>query len=325
MTEKIINDYGTCGKKEVDAEKYGWWHGNIFVNINDIKINTEEEYNIAFPDAGPSFETFKGIQKLNIEGDYSEQFTVEDLFSLAQKSNIEYEMKRLDYDKDEFEMWFNTDIYADYDQEDFLGEVSYEVYFEATLEGEEISFDELSDSSKEHIIGEMLKGYKQGELVEYGTETVYEIYGLGDGIFAPIEASGTIDELIEMAEQGEIKNTGSLMAALEDAEMYDMLDFMEQMKIDSEKNRLEEILPKDKELIEQLKQSKLTYDELADLVNKVVDKYNVCEENQWFVRGKIIDIFTNQNKTLDSVLKSAYEKAGNTQKEQPTPTKDLEK
>ena len=46
----------------------------------------------------------------------------------------------------------------------------WSVDFTLTLDGEEVSFDELSDNSRQHIIDCLKEGYEQGELIEEDEE-----------------------------------------------------------------------------------------------------------------------------------------------------------
>lgn len=42
----------------------------------------------------------------------------------------------------------------------------WSVEFDVTLDGETIRFDDLSETSQEHIIRQIAEGYRQGEIVE---------------------------------------------------------------------------------------------------------------------------------------------------------------
>lgn len=42
----------------------------------------------------------------------------------------------------------------------------WHVKFELTLEGEDVRWDDLSDTTQEHITNMILEGYRAGEIVE---------------------------------------------------------------------------------------------------------------------------------------------------------------
>lgn len=72
---------------------------------------------------------------------------------------------------------FNANKFDESINEKLDGSGWWSVEWDLTLEGEEISFDDLSESTQEHIADSILDGYLQGEIAEWNEDEETEDYG----------------------------------------------------------------------------------------------------------------------------------------------------
>ena len=72
---------------------------------------------------------------------------------------------------------FNANKFDESLSEELSGSGWWSVKWDLTLDGEEIRFDDLSETSQEHIADSILDGYLQGEIAEWDDNTESEVYG----------------------------------------------------------------------------------------------------------------------------------------------------
>lgn len=127
---------------ENDVEKSGWWNGSVSITFADL---TEELYNEYFDTDAISYETLEKMCERDerIDISYLSESSIDTIHSMMMNGNN----SSLGYD------------------------INFKLDIECTLEGENVRFRDLSETSQEHIINLLCNNEcHSGEICESDTE-----------------------------------------------------------------------------------------------------------------------------------------------------------
>ena len=130
---------------QIEVEKSGWWHGNIM-------LDTDQEV---------SFQQYKELFETNA-------ISYEMVCSLMEHGSETGEAIPVSYLRDHIRESIEHEILSGSTCGEIFGdELTWGFSFEGTLDGQDISWDDLSEESQEHIVhGILEEDWRQGEICE---------------------------------------------------------------------------------------------------------------------------------------------------------------